>query len=192
MNSSVFKHIVLLSNLLLATFLYLLQLCKLHFWSSFFNFDYHTPDVGQKCGRPNIWIYLIWANIGLCIYNAKKIGSGTRIKSWCLSSYSWYKKYILLSYNLSSLCPELFCTFTLCLTVDLCRPMLVGLLLEDVERDRKRASEPLFLRVRQGHLLEVDMHQGCVKTQVELDSLQDVIATEATCTVEVRLHIFCS
>lgn len=70
--------------------------------------------------------------------------------------------------------------------------MLVGLLLEDVESDRKRASEPLFLRVRQGHLLEVDMRQGCVKTQVELDSLQDVIATEATCTVEVRLHIFCS
>ncbi|XP_073708377.1 serine/threonine-protein kinase 11-interacting protein [Garra rufa] len=68
--------------------------------------------------------------------------------------------------------------------VDLCRPMLVGLLLEDVERDRKRASEPLFLRVRQGHLLEVDMHQGCVKTRVELDSLQDVVTTEATCTVE--------
>ncbi|XP_016398434.1 serine/threonine-protein kinase 11-interacting protein-like isoform X2 [Sinocyclocheilus rhinocerous] len=68
--------------------------------------------------------------------------------------------------------------------VDLCRPMLVGVLLEDVERDLKRASEPLFLRVRQGHMLEVDMHQGCVKTQVELDSLQDVIATEATCTVE--------
>ncbi|XP_016129125.1 serine/threonine-protein kinase 11-interacting protein isoform X6 [Sinocyclocheilus grahami] len=68
--------------------------------------------------------------------------------------------------------------------VDLCRPMLVGLLLEDVERDLKRASEPLFLRVRQGHMLEVDMHQGCVKTRVELDSLQDVIATEATCTVE--------
>uniref|UniRef100_A0A8C2G5Q5 Serine/threonine-protein kinase 11-interacting protein n=1 Tax=Cyprinus carpio TaxID=7962 RepID=A0A8C2G5Q5_CYPCA len=68
--------------------------------------------------------------------------------------------------------------------VDLCRPMLVGLVLEDMERDRKRASEPLFLRVRQGHMLEVDMHQGCVKTRVELDSLQDVIATEATCTLE--------
>ncbi|XP_016382184.1 serine/threonine-protein kinase 11-interacting protein-like isoform X3 [Sinocyclocheilus rhinocerous] len=68
--------------------------------------------------------------------------------------------------------------------VDLCRPMLVGLLLEDVERDRKRPSEPLFLRVRQGRLLEVDMHQGCVKKRVELDSLQDVLTTEATCTVE--------
>ncbi|XP_016308710.1 serine/threonine-protein kinase 11-interacting protein-like [Sinocyclocheilus anshuiensis] len=68
--------------------------------------------------------------------------------------------------------------------VDLCRPMLVGLLLEDVERDQKRPSEPLFLRVRQGHLLEVDMHQGCVKKRVELDSLQDVMTTEATCTVE--------
>uniref|UniRef100_A0A672KNF0 Serine/threonine-protein kinase 11-interacting protein n=1 Tax=Sinocyclocheilus grahami TaxID=75366 RepID=A0A672KNF0_SINGR len=68
--------------------------------------------------------------------------------------------------------------------VDLCRPMLVGLLLEDVERDQKRPSEPLFLRVRQGRLLEVDMHQGCVKKLVELDSLQDVMTTEATCTVE--------
>ncbi|XP_043097589.1 serine/threonine-protein kinase 11-interacting protein isoform X2 [Puntigrus tetrazona] len=68
--------------------------------------------------------------------------------------------------------------------VDLCRPMLVGLLLEDMEKDQKRASEPLFLRVRQGHMLEVDMHQGCVKTRVELDSLQDVITNEVTCTVE--------
>ncbi|KAG1960310.1 serine/threonine-protein kinase 11-interacting protein [Pimephales promelas] len=68
--------------------------------------------------------------------------------------------------------------------VDLCRPMLVGLLSEDVEMNRKRASEPLFLRVWQGHLLEVDMHQGCVKTRVELDSLRDVVITEATCTVE--------
>uniref|UniRef100_A0A8C1IC69 Serine/threonine-protein kinase 11-interacting protein n=1 Tax=Cyprinus carpio TaxID=7962 RepID=A0A8C1IC69_CYPCA len=68
--------------------------------------------------------------------------------------------------------------------VDLCRPMLVGLLLEDVERDQKRTSEPLFLRVRQGCLLEVDMHQGCVIKRVELDSLQGVVTTEAICTVE--------
>ncbi|NP_956582.2 serine/threonine-protein kinase 11-interacting protein [Danio rerio] len=68
--------------------------------------------------------------------------------------------------------------------VDLCRPMLVGLLSEDLETDQKRVSEPLFLRVRQGHLLEVDMHQGCVKTRVELDSLRDVVTTEALCTVE--------
>lgn len=64
--------------------------------------------------------------------------------------------------------------------------MLVGLLLEDVERDQKRTSEPLFLRVRQGCLLEVDMHQGCVIKRVELDSLQGVVTTEAICTVEVR------
>ncbi|XP_048056843.1 serine/threonine-protein kinase 11-interacting protein [Megalobrama amblycephala] len=68
--------------------------------------------------------------------------------------------------------------------VDLCRPMLVGQLSEDVETNRKRSSEPLFLRVRQGHLLEVDMHQGCVKTRVELDCLQDVVTTESSCTVE--------
>lgn len=71
-------------------------------------------------------------------------------------------------------------------TVDLCRPVLVGLLLEDVETDKKMASEPLFLRVRQCHLLEVDMHQGCVKTRVELDSLQKVVATQVTCTIKVR------
>lgn len=68
--------------------------------------------------------------------------------------------------------------------VDLCRPVLVGLLLEDVETDEKIVSEPLFLRVRQCHLLEVDMHQGCVKTRVELDSLQKVVATQVTCTMK--------
>lgn len=62
----------------------------------------------------------------------------------------------------------------------------MGLLSEDVETDQKRVSDTLFLRVRQGHLLEVDMHQGCVKTRVELDSLRDVVTTEASCTVEVR------
>ncbi|XP_056607619.1 serine/threonine-protein kinase 11-interacting protein isoform X2 [Triplophysa dalaica] len=68
--------------------------------------------------------------------------------------------------------------------VDLCRPVLVGLLLEDVQTDEKMVSEPLFLRVRQCHLLEVDMHQGCVKTRVELDSLQKVVATQVTCNLK--------
>ncbi|XP_072539908.1 serine/threonine-protein kinase 11-interacting protein [Salminus brasiliensis] len=64
--------------------------------------------------------------------------------------------------------------------VDLCRPMLVGVLSEDEEPDGKKASEPLFLRVRQGHVLEVDMHQGRVRKRLELDSLQQV--TQATWT----------
>lgn len=127
----------------------------------------------------------------------KPNGSCTRLKK----ILSWYTFFIFLFHgpgrikeqplkDLSSLCPELFFTLSLlhCLIVDLCRPMLVGLLSEDVETNRKSASEPLFLRVWQGHLLEVDMHQGCVKTRVELDSLRDVVTTEATCTVEVRWH----
>lgn len=68
--------------------------------------------------------------------------------------------------------------------VDLCRPVLVGLLSEDLETYGNPVSEPLFLRVRQGHLLEVDMHQGCVKTRVELDSLQKVVETQTTCTIK--------
>lgn len=81
---------------------------------------------------------------------------------------------------------ELVFIISLFSTVDLCRPVLVGLLLEDVETDEKIVSEPLFLRVRQCRLLEVDMHHGCVKTRVELDSLQNVVATQVTCTMKVR------
>ncbi|KAI4900844.1 hypothetical protein NFI96_018189 [Prochilodus magdalenae] len=64
------------------------------------------------------------------------------------------------------------------LGVDLCRPMLVGVLSEDEERGK--ASEPLFLRVHQGHVLEVDMHQGRIRNRLELDSLQKVTASRAT------------
>ncbi|XP_036426448.1 serine/threonine-protein kinase 11-interacting protein isoform X3 [Colossoma macropomum] len=66
------------------------------------------------------------------------------------------------------------------LGVDLCRPMLVGVLSGDEEPARRKASEPFFLRVRQGHILEVDMHQGRVRNRLELDSLRQVTASQAT------------
>ncbi|XP_022531059.2 serine/threonine-protein kinase 11-interacting protein [Astyanax mexicanus] len=66
------------------------------------------------------------------------------------------------------------------LGVDLCRPMLVGVLSEDEEPDGRKALEPLFLRVRQGHVLEVDVHQGRVRKRLELDSLRQVTASEAS------------
>ncbi|XP_051568530.1 serine/threonine-protein kinase 11-interacting protein isoform X1 [Myxocyprinus asiaticus] len=68
--------------------------------------------------------------------------------------------------------------------VDLCRPMLVGLLSEDAETDGKSSSELLFLRVRQSYLLEVDMHQGRVTTRLELDGLREVITAQTVCTVK--------
>uniref|UniRef100_A0A3B4BQ35 Serine/threonine-protein kinase 11-interacting protein n=2 Tax=Pygocentrus nattereri TaxID=42514 RepID=A0A3B4BQ35_PYGNA len=66
------------------------------------------------------------------------------------------------------------------LGVDLCRPMLVGVLSGDEEPAGRKASEPFFLRVRQGHILEVDMHQGRVRNRVELDSLRQVTASQTT------------
>ncbi|XP_066522181.1 serine/threonine-protein kinase 11-interacting protein isoform X2 [Hoplias malabaricus] len=66
------------------------------------------------------------------------------------------------------------------LGVDLCRPMLVGVLSEDEGPDGRKASEPLFLRVRQGHILEVDMHQGKVTNRLELDSLQQLTTSQAS------------
>ncbi|TRY90331.1 hypothetical protein DNTS_015226 [Danionella cerebrum] len=69
-------------------------------------------------------------------------------------------------------------------TMDLCRPMLVAILSEDLGVEGKIPSELLFLRMRQTHLLEVDVQQGSVKTRVDLDCLQDFRTTEATCTLE--------
>uniref|UniRef100_A0AAR2KJ03 Serine/threonine-protein kinase 11-interacting protein n=1 Tax=Pygocentrus nattereri TaxID=42514 RepID=A0AAR2KJ03_PYGNA len=72
------------------------------------------------------------------------------------------------------------------LGVDLCRPMLVGVLSGDEEPAGRKASEPFFLRVRQGHILEVDMHQGRVRNRVELDSLRQVTASQTTWLEKVR------
>ncbi|XP_035382395.1 serine/threonine-protein kinase 11-interacting protein isoform X2 [Electrophorus electricus] len=63
------------------------------------------------------------------------------------------------------------------LGVDLCRPMLVQVLSEAEETD---GVTPLFLRVRQGHVQEVDVQQGRVRTQLELACLRNVAVSQAT------------
>lgn len=71
-------------------------------------------------------------------------------------------------------------------TVDLCRPMLVRVLSEIEDFNRRSESEPLFLRVNQTYILEVDMHQGCVKSRFELDSLRQVTTSQIIWTEKVR------
>ncbi|XP_060775069.1 serine/threonine-protein kinase 11-interacting protein isoform X2 [Neoarius graeffei] len=68
------------------------------------------------------------------------------------------------------------------LGVDLCRPMLVRVLYEIEDFNGRMESEPLFLRVYQAHILEVDIHQGCVRSQFELGSLRQVTTSQATWT----------
>ncbi|KAF5889973.1 serine/threonine-protein kinase 11-interacting protein, partial [Clarias magur] len=68
---------------------------------------------------------------------------------------------------------------------DLCKPVLVRVLSEiEISEDfnRMKESELLFLRVHQSHILEVDMHQGCIRRRFELDSLRKVITSQATWT----------
>src|SRR4029434_3854826 len=45
---------------------------------------------------------------------------------------------------------------------------------EGSREEERRAPGPVFLRVRQGLLLEVDMQHGRVRRRVELDSLQHI------------------
>ncbi|KAI5613477.1 serine/threonine-protein kinase 11-interacting protein isoform X1, partial [Silurus asotus] len=70
------------------------------------------------------------------------------------------------------------------LEVDLCRPMLVRVLSEIEDFNRKKESGLLFLRVHQTYILEVDMYQGCVKSRFELDCLQQVSSGQAIGTKE--------
>ncbi|XP_031414171.1 serine/threonine-protein kinase 11-interacting protein isoform X2 [Clupea harengus] len=63
--------------------------------------------------------------------------------------------------------------------VDLCLPLLVGVVSEDEEGEERKAPGPVFLRVRQGLLLEVDMQHGRVRRRVELDSLQHITSIRA-------------
>ncbi|XP_058259397.1 serine/threonine-protein kinase 11-interacting protein isoform X2 [Hemibagrus wyckioides] len=70
------------------------------------------------------------------------------------------------------------------LGVDVCRPMLVRVLTETEDFNKRKESEPLFLRVHQAYILEVDMHQGCVRNRFELDSLRQVTTSQFTCTEE--------
>ncbi|XP_041834979.1 serine/threonine-protein kinase 11-interacting protein isoform X2 [Melanotaenia boesemani] len=72
------------------------------------------------------------------------------------------------------------------LGVDLCHPLLVGVL-SDKEEDskgqgeRKEQSE-VFLRVKRGLVLEVDIQHGQERCRLELDSLARVKTTEAVWT----------
>lgn len=77
-------------------------------------------------------------------------------------------------------------------TVDLCRPMLVRVLSEIEDFNNRMESEPLFLRVHQAYILEVDMHQGCVRSRFELNSLRQVATFQATWTEKVRYVLLSS
>lgn len=81
------------------------------------------------------------------------------------------------------------------LLVDLCHPLLVGVLSDKEEEDvegpgeshRRRRSE-VFLRIKQGLVLEVDMQRGRERCRLELCSLARVESTEAAWTRGVRGH----
>lgn len=68
------------------------------------------------------------------------------------------------------------------LGVDLCHPLLVGLLSDADEDEEQRTSRrtEVFLRIRKGFLLEVDMQRGQEKCRLELDSLTKVDTSEAS------------
>ncbi|KAG7503586.1 hypothetical protein JOB18_041325 [Solea senegalensis] len=72
------------------------------------------------------------------------------------------------------------------LGVDLCHPLLVGVLSEKEEEDssdsgeeKDRRRSEVFLRVKQGLVLEVDMQRGQERCRLELNSLARVETTEA-------------
>ncbi|XP_069052551.1 serine/threonine-protein kinase 11-interacting protein [Lepisosteus oculatus] len=64
--------------------------------------------------------------------------------------------------------------------VDLCVPLVVGVL--PVDMCPKETVSRLFLRVKPGHVLEVDMKSGRILAKLELDSLREVTASQATWT----------
>ncbi|XP_077451200.1 serine/threonine-protein kinase 11-interacting protein [Stigmatopora argus] len=71
------------------------------------------------------------------------------------------------------------------LGVDQCLPLLVGVLSDKEEEDEKswkEGSKEVFLRVKQGHLLEVDVQSGQERCRLGLDCLTRVDATQAPWT----------
>ncbi|XP_017282417.1 serine/threonine-protein kinase 11-interacting protein isoform X3 [Kryptolebias marmoratus] len=70
------------------------------------------------------------------------------------------------------------------LGVDLCHPLLVGVLLDKDERDKNQEENrsEVFLRVKQGFLLEVDVQRGQERRRLELNSLDRVETTEVAWT----------
>ncbi|XP_049919526.1 serine/threonine-protein kinase 11-interacting protein isoform X2 [Epinephelus moara] len=74
------------------------------------------------------------------------------------------------------------------LGVDLCHPLLVGVLSDQEEEDgegqeeRRKRRREVFLCIKQGLLLEVDTQRGRERCRLELSSLARVEATEAAWT----------
>uniref|UniRef100_A0A1A8GGD8 Serine/threonine-protein kinase 11-interacting protein n=2 Tax=Nothobranchius korthausae TaxID=1143690 RepID=A0A1A8GGD8_9TELE len=70
------------------------------------------------------------------------------------------------------------------LGVDLCHPLLVGVLPDGEERGSEALEKKteVFLCVKQGLLLEVDVQRGQERCRLELDSLSRVETAEATWT----------
>uniref|UniRef100_A0A8C8GET2 Serine/threonine-protein kinase 11-interacting protein n=1 Tax=Oncorhynchus tshawytscha TaxID=74940 RepID=A0A8C8GET2_ONCTS len=76
------------------------------------------------------------------------------------------------------------------LGVDLCHPLLVGVLSSSDEeeeeeeglRRKNRAQCPVFLRVKPRHVLEVDMSRGQLQARLELDSLGRFTMSQVTWT----------
>ncbi|XP_018516543.1 serine/threonine-protein kinase 11-interacting protein isoform X2 [Lates calcarifer] len=72
------------------------------------------------------------------------------------------------------------------LGVNLCHPLLVGILFDKEEEDnsgrgvKERKRREVFLCIKQGLVLEVDMQRGQERCRLELDSLARVETTEAT------------
>lgn len=75
--------------------------------------------------------------------------------------------------------------------MDLCHPLLVGVLSDKEDEDgggggrRRRGRREVFLRVRRGLVQEVDVQHGRELCRLELDSLMQVDNTEAAWTREV-------
>lgn len=78
--------------------------------------------------------------------------------------------------------------------VDLCHPLLVGVLSDREEDDSvslreqwsSRRRREVFLRIKQGLVLEVDVQHGQERCRLELGSLVQVETMEAAWTREVR------
>lgn len=81
--------------------------------------------------------------------------------------------------------------------MDLCHPLLVGVLSDREEDDgvglreqwSSRRRREVFLRVKQGLVLEVDVQHGQERCRLELGSLVQVETTEAAWTREVRRRV---
>lgn len=80
--------------------------------------------------------------------------------------------------------------------MDLCHPLLVGILSEKEEDDFSEGEEvrrsEVFLRIKQGLVLEVDMQRGQERCRLELNSLARVETTEAAWSRLVRAGRRCS